>query len=103
MPVDVRVLCISKRDHHYSPHERIEGLGGITGGDRWYMPEDRIITELTKSPAARRWNFYVALNEGTARVIVATHLGRRYLKTEVDGYSPDNLLRLPECLGQDLR
>jgi hypothetical protein len=33
----------------------------------------------------------------TVRVIVVTHNGREYLKTEGDRYSPDNLLALPEC------
>jgi Protein of unknown function (DUF3892) len=33
----------------------------------------------------------------TVAVIVAFHSGRKYLKTEADGYSPDNLLALPEC------
>jgi len=33
-------------------------------------------------------------------VIVAVHNGRKYLKTAADGYSPDNLLALPECRRQ---
>jgi len=31
------------------------------------------------------------------RVIVETHNRRKYLKTEADGYAPNNLLALPEC------
>jgi hypothetical protein len=31
------------------------------------------------------------------KVIIATRLGREYLKTEADGEQPDNLLALPEC------
>jgi hypothetical protein len=30
-------------------------------------------------------------------VIVATHNGNKYIKTEADGIHPDNLLALPEC------
>jgi hypothetical protein len=32
-----------------------------------------------------------------AEVIIATHLGHKYLKTTADGVHPDNLLALPEC------
>ena len=99
MAGDVRVSCISKRDERHSPHERIAGLGGTHDGDRWYMLEVRIIAELLKSPALRRWNFYVTVEQHRTWVMVATHLGRRYLKTEADGYSPDTLLNLPGCLG----
>jgi len=30
-------------------------------------------------------------------VIVASGLGRKYLKTTADGEQPDNLLALPDC------
>jgi hypothetical protein len=33
----------------------------------------------------------------TVLLVVAIHLGRKYLKTEADGVTPDNLLALPEC------
>jgi hypothetical protein len=29
--------------------------------------------------------------------LLATHNGRKYLKTTADSYRPDNLLSLPEC------
>jgi len=92
-----QVTCIRKRGDHYNPHERIQGLGGFHGGKNWYLPEDDIIAELKKPDATRRWNFYVSVNGRTVWVIVATHNGRYYLKTEADGYAPNNLLNLPEC------
>jgi hypothetical protein len=92
----VQVSCITKRGDHYNPHERIQGLGGIQGDKRWWLSEDDIIAELDKSAAAR-WNFYVSVGGKTVWVIVASHNGRRYLKTEADGYAPNNLLNLPEC------
>ena len=88
MAADVQVSCITKRGDHHNPHERIQGLGGASGGQRWWMSETDIIAELEK---ARRWNFYVTVNARTVWVIVAVHNGRKYLKTEADGYSPNNI------------
>jgi hypothetical protein len=97
MAVNIQVSCIKKRGNHYDPHERIEGLGGVYNGQRWYLPEDTIITEIEKPDATRQWNFYTSVGGHSAWVIVANHEGRKYLKTEADGYSPDNLLALDDC------
>lgn len=97
MTENVQVSCIRKRGDHFDPHERIEGLGGMHGGKRWYMVEADIISELKKPASTRRWNFYTSVNGKTAWVIVAVHNGREYLKTTEDKYAPNNLLSLPEC------
>jgi hypothetical protein len=82
------VTCINKRDRQ-NPHERIQAIGGAG----WKHAE----------PDAIRWikagieSYFVNEVGRTVRVIVATHLGREYLKTEADGVTPDNLLALPEC------
>ena len=96
MADSVQVSCIRKRQHH-NPHERIEGLGGVYSGKRWYMEEGDIIAELERPAATRRWNFYTSVNGHAAWVIVAVHNGRKYLKTEPDGYHQNNLLDLDEC------
>lgn len=95
--VNVQVGCIRKRENHYNPHERIQGLGGVHNGKRWYQSEDDIIAEIQKPDYERCWNYYTSVNGHSVWVIVAVHNGRKYLKTEADGYSPDNLLALPEC------
>lgn len=97
MAENVEVSCIRKRGDHYDPHERIEGLGGMHGGKRWYLLEDAIIAELKQPDPPRRWNFFTRVNGKTAWVIVAVHNRREYLKTEADDYAPNNLLNLPEC------
>lgn len=97
MAESVEVSCIRKRGGHYNPHERIEGLGGVHGGNRWFMSEDDIITELKKPDPPRRWNFFTRVNGKVAWVVIATHERREYLKTEPDGYAPNNLLNLPQC------
>ncbi|HWE74663.1 MAG TPA: DUF3892 domain-containing protein [Stellaceae bacterium] len=97
MADNVLVSCIKKRGNHYNPHERIQGLGGVRNGQRWYMEEAAIIAEIEKPPASRQFNFYTSVGGHSAWVIVATHNHRKYLKSENDGYAPDNLLALPEC------
>lgn len=93
MATQLRVQCINKT--RSSPHERISHIGGFNADNtRWKLPESRAIQGIKDG----RWAFYVEQPLGhRVRVIVATRLGREYLKTEADGESPDNLLSLPEC------
>jgi Protein of unknown function (DUF3892) len=88
-----QVTCITKRGSHYDAHERIQGIGGIANGARWWRAEDDAIRDVLLDSTA----YYVSVGSRSVWVIVATHNGRRYLKTQADGYSPDNLLSLPEC------
>ncbi len=97
MSTNVQVSCVKKRGDQYSPHERIEGLGGFHDGQRWYLEESAIIAELEKPNASRQWRFYTSVSHHFACVIVASHDGRKYLKTQADSYSPANLLTLPSC------
>jgi len=92
MATRVEVQCIDKRDRH-NPHERIEAIGGVYGGKQWRMPEEDAI----RSIRSGEFSFYVSRGGRTVDVIIATHNGREYLKTENDGYSPDNLLSLNSC------
>lgn len=41
--------------------------------------------------------FYSFVGGHERNVIVATRNGTKYLKTEADSDTPDNLLSLPEC------
>ena len=86
-----QVTCITKRDRQ-SPHERIEGIGGVQGG-AWYVPEDEAIRGIENGSLS----FFSHVGTHAAEVVVATHNGRKYLKTNADGYSPDNLLSLSAC------
>jgi hypothetical protein len=87
------VSCINKRGNHYDAHERIQAVGGIYNGERYKFAEDDAIARIER----RADEFYVSVNGRTVNVVVATHNSRKYLKTEADGYKPDNLLNLPEC------
>lgn len=84
-----QVTCIRKRGSHYNPHERIQAIAG----NGWERTEDQAIADLDGGVHT----FFTEVDGAEAEVIVATHLGRRYLKTKADRVSPDNLLALPEC------
>jgi hypothetical protein len=92
-----QIGCIRKRGNHYDPHERIEGVGGsgstILSGGRWYDPEETAIRNVERDPQS----YYVDVGGRSVWVVVATHNGRKYLKTTADTYAPNNLLNLPEC------
>jgi predicted secreted protein len=83
-----QVTCITKKEHH-NPHERIIGIGGAG----WWRAEDDAIRDVERDPES----YYVSVGGKTVWVIVATHNGRKYLKTTADGYAPDNLLSLRDC------
>ncbi len=92
MATSVRVQCINKTNR-YSAHERISHIGGTNPDEtRWRVSESDAIEGIKNGT----WAFYVERPAGH-RVIIATRLGREYLKTEADGEQPDNLLSLPEC------
>lgn len=91
MAGDFEVNCIVKRGSHYDPHERIEALG-YSG--RWMLSEDTMISRIETGQES----FYTRVNSRRADIIVASHNGRKYLKTTADGYAPNNLLNLDDCV-----
>lgn len=87
-----RVTCIVKREH-YNPHERILRLGGMNSGGYWEHSEQEVINMIRSG----NYSFYVDVNGKSVNVVLAEHNGRVYLKTEADGYTPNNLLNLNNC------
>lgn len=91
----LQVTCINKRGSYYDAHERISHIGGTNyDGTRWKMTAEEAIRAIEQGTH----QFFVSVNGRDENVIVAVHNNRKYLKTVPDGYSPNNLLSLPECL-----
>lgn len=90
----VKVECIV-RTERVSPHHRIRAIGGRgRDGETWRLSEEAVIEAIDNERAA----FYLEWPVGHRVEIVAAHgLGKRYLKAETDGESPDQLLSLPDC------
>lgn len=73
--------------------QRIDGLGGPAGGG-WYWDIDTIIRNIESD----NWRLWTSANGKSVWVVVARrNNGRKYLKTEADGYEPNNLLALKVC------
>jgi hypothetical protein len=89
----VQITCINKANRS-DPHERIRSVGGVNAdGTKWKLSlEDAI-----KGIEAGKWKFWTSGGGKSVWVVIATHKGHKYLKTEADGIQPDNLLALPEC------
>jgi Protein of unknown function (DUF3892) len=85
-----QITCITKRGNHYDPHERIEYIGQQSN---WKLSEHSAISRIESGQDS----FFTMVNGREAEVIVTTHGVRKYLKTNADGYPPNNLLALPDC------
>lgn len=87
----VQVRYTHKLPDHYDPHTRILGIAGDAGGG-WYRTTNQVLADLRSGNNS----YYVQVGQRAVNVISASHNGQGYIKTEADGYSPDNLLALPE-------
>jgi hypothetical protein len=90
----IQVKCINK-SNRYDAHERIKNIGGVNSdGTRWKLTQEAAIEGIETG----KYSFYVSVQGKAVRVVVATsRYGHKYIKTEADGESPNNLLSLPEC------
>ncbi|RYG21556.1 MAG: DUF3892 domain-containing protein [Chitinophagaceae bacterium] len=87
-----QISCINKNDRS-SAYERIANVGGVHNGLRWKLSLNAAIMAIEN----RTISFYTSVGGHVRNVIVATRNGVKYLKTEADHDTPDNLLSLPEC------
>lgn len=89
----IQITCINK-DPRFDPYHRITHVGRTVGVNPWRRPVDDVIRMIEAGG-----HFFVQPPFGhPINVIVAVSAsGRKYLKTEADGATPNNLLSLPEC------
>lgn len=93
MAQNVQISCINKTDRQ-ARWERISHVGGRNDdGTRWRMTQADAIRAIEDG----KYAFYTHVDRESSWVIVATREGRKYLKTEADTTTKDNLLSLPEC------
>jgi hypothetical protein len=94
MPAQHEIKCINKTNRS-DPHEKISHIGGINpDGRRWWITQEEAIAGIE----TQKWQFYVNVNGKSVWVVIArSAFGNKYIKTEADGDTPNNLLSLPEC------
>lgn len=93
MAHQAQISCINKVPRN-DPNESISHVGGIANGTRWKLTLADAINRIERG----EWQFYVSVNGKTTWVVVAvSRAGNKYLKTEADGSTSNNLLNLPEC------
>ena len=79
-----------------SKYERITHLGCQTETGLYQrFTEDEVLKRLRAGD-----EFHVTRGGRTVKLIEAEHESRPYVKTETDGFRPDNLLALPHCVEQ---
>lgn len=90
----IQVTCINKIPRQ-DPNESITHIGGVdSNGNRWRLTLQQAISHIE----SRRYEFFVHVDGKATRVIVATSsAGNKYLRTEPDRTTRNNLLSLPEC------
>jgi len=91
MANSAQIKCINK-DPRYDAYSRITHVGGYVTS-QWKITLDDAIGKIERG----EWEFFTLVNGHKQRVVVASRNGRKYLKTEADRDTPDNLLSLPEC------
>ena len=86
-----QIHCINK-DPREDRYHSITHVGGFTDR-RWKITQQDAIRFIERG----EWGFFTQVNGRRRNVIVASRNGRKYIKTEADQDTPDNLLSLPEC------
>lgn len=91
------VTCINKRPYHSDPHTRIEYIGTNELRDARAYSKKWAVNDVIV--AIRRGDVFYSTDASgdIVKLVIATHNGREYVKTQSDDIQPDNLLSKPEC------
>lgn len=87
-----QVTCINK-DDRYNPYERITHIGYTSSQGSGKLTQKEVISYIE-----RGYQFFVSRGGKIAKLVIGVSpYGNKYVKTEVDGSEPNNLLSLMEC------
>ena len=88
-----QILCTKKLA---TGSDRITHIGGKNSDtERWRMTEADAIKAMEDN---RKYEFFVKVNSRRSNVIISKlGDGTKYLRTESDGYTENNLGSLPDC------
>jgi hypothetical protein len=88
-PYRRRAVSSVSRAYSHDPLERIESIGGVNSDrTRWKLSQAAAIASIE----AGTDEFFVNAGGHSVRLVVVTHLGQKYLKTERENTHPDDLL-----------
>lgn len=82
-----QITCIIRDSS--DPDRRIDSVGG----SGWTKSEDAVIEEIDN----RTDSYFVNVNGNQVDVVVAEREGGKYLRTDPDQTTENNLLSLPDC------
>lgn len=84
----------SEKAKNEPPFEQLKALGGkCPDGACWKRSIETVIAEIE----AGEQSYYVNINGLMPNLIVATRLGKKFLRTYFDLATPESLLALPDC------
>jgi hypothetical protein len=91
-PYRRRAVSVVNRAYSRDPFERVEAIGGVAGSNqtRWQLSQAAAIAAIE----AGTDEFFVHAADREVKLIVLTHGGQKYLKTEREKTHPDDLLSL---------
>jgi hypothetical protein len=89
------VSCTGKdRTGGVEPQQRVKSIGGVLrDGTRWTLSVAAAIAKIE----SEEHTYYVNAGGSSPNLVVATHGGKKYLKTQLDRDVPEILLALPDC------
>lgn len=82
-----QITCVNKQPRN-DIHKQIEKVGGYG----WKITQDEAIEQIERGT-----EYEVTVEGVTAKVVVATHEGNKYIRTDPDKTTKNNLLSLEEC------
>ncbi len=90
-PYRRRTVTIANRAYSSDPLERVEMIGGVNSDHtRWNLSQTSAIAAIE----AGTDEFYVNAGDAPVKLVVLTHNGQKYLRTEREKTHPDDLLSL---------